>query len=247
MERNITSEAIVLKSRRWGELHRRITLLSPSLGLFDATVYGGQKGKLAGLIEPFIVGNYYIYHNPSKKEYSIKDVQLIETLEEIKKDLKHLYIANAMAELTLKVHGGDFKELYNLLKLHLGMLKEFEYRKVFIQYVWRLIKVMGLESDLLCCPLCGKNYQEEEIVAYNEKMHTVCCFDCKDVFADDYGILLPPGSRRYLLFTENLSVQSALSVELNERTTERLFRYMIRSITNIVGSNIQSLASDIFR
>ena len=30
MERNITSEAIVLKSRRWGELHRRITLLSPS-------------------------------------------------------------------------------------------------------------------------------------------------------------------------------------------------------------------------
>jgi DNA repair protein RecO (recombination protein O) len=48
MERNITTLAIVLQVVRWGELHRKVSLLTPELGIIDVLVYGARKGRQAG-------------------------------------------------------------------------------------------------------------------------------------------------------------------------------------------------------
>lgn len=243
MERNLTTEAIVLTSRRWGELHRLVTLLSPTLGVFDAVAYGARKGKLAGGIEPFAIGTYFLYHDRVRKEYSIKDIELENQDPSIKENLTRLYAGHAMAEMAMRMHGGDHEELYGVLTSHIKLLgsESTEPRRLCIQFIWRLIDIMGLAPDLEACPLCGRQYNDREILSFHTGLHSPCCSSCADIDREGFELALGPGARRYLSLTRPLDPGIAVSVELSEAATQRLFSYMVRYVTNILGSPLRSL------
>ena len=71
MEKNLTCQAIVLANKKWGDLHRLVTLISPTLGLFEV-VYGARKGN-GGWIEPFSMGTFFLYSNRPRRGYTLKD------------------------------------------------------------------------------------------------------------------------------------------------------------------------------
>lgn len=243
MERNITTDAIVLTSRRWGELHRLATLLSPKLGNIRVVVYGGRKGKLASAVKPFTIGKFFLYYNNVRKDYSLKDVDITNFGEHISSNILNLYVALPMVEIAMRVEGGDWKNLYYLLLAHLQLFEDekVDAKRIFIQYVWRLIELIGLQSDLSLCPVCLKNYSDDELLYFNNQMHTACCFNCCDNRSDSYVGILPPGARRYLRLTETLSLEQAMLIEISQVATERLFRYVITYITSILGSPLKSL------
>ena len=247
MERNLTTEAIVLTSRRWGELHRLVTMLSPSLGVFDAVVYGARKGKLAGGIEPCSIGTFFLYHNQVRKEYSVSDIEVCFDPTVIKEDLASLYVAHAMNEIVIRMHGGDHEALYTILDTHVRLLgtREHDPRRVLIQFIWRFVGVMGLEPDLHVCPGCSKRYGEREILSFHTAMHTPCCATCSDIGSDGFELALGPGARRYLDLTRSLDPRIAVTVELSETATVRLLYYMVRYVTNILGSPLRTLAGGV--
>lgn len=244
MERNLTTDAIVLASRRWGDLHRRITLLSPALGVFDATAYGARKGKLAGGIEPFSNGLFYLYHNRTRKEYSIVDVFPIPGKGGLRNDLKRVYSASVMAELAMRMHGGDYAALYANLGACLALIDagDGDPDPTLIQFIWRLIGIMGLEPDLVSCPVCGTPYGDAEVLSFNTAMHTPCCRACADVDADGSEMALGPGGRRYLVYTRSLAADEAVRVVLHDAALHRMHGYMVRYITNILGGSLRSLS-----
>ena len=71
-------------------------------------------------------------------------------------------------------------------------------RLVFIQYIWKFIVIMGLEPDLISCPICGTPYNDKERLSFNTGLHTPCCGDCGDVDSEGFEYALGPGGRRYL-------------------------------------------------
>ncbi|PKL27210.1 MAG: DNA repair protein RecO [Spirochaetae bacterium HGW-Spirochaetae-2] len=249
MERNSTSEAIVLTNRRWGELHRLVTLLSPTLGIFDAVAYGARKGKLAGGIEPFTIGTFYLYHNGAKNTYSITDIDPQYRVDAIRTDLRRLYTANTLAELAMRMHGGDFSELYSVLCNHVLLLSDdsVDPRRVLIQYIWKFVRIMGLEPDLTACPVCSRTFGEQEILSFNTGLHVPCCDKCADVDTGGFELALGPGARRYLILTRTLSDHDSVLVELSETATLRLVGYMIRYVTNILGGPLRSLAGGVLQ
>ncbi len=247
MERNLTSDAIVLTHRRWGDLHRLVTLLSPELGIFDAVAYGARKGKLAGGIEPGTLGTVYLYHNPTRKEYSLVDVQPLYTVEHIRDDLPRLYAGQTMTELALRMHGGDYAKLYEELGSALILLEsgEADTRLILIQYIWRFIAIMGLDPDMAYCPICSAAYGDQEILSFNTGLHTPCCAHCGDVDSESYELALGPGARRYLTLTRTLAACEAVTVQLSETAAIRLGRYMIRYVTNILGGPLKTLSGGV--
>ncbi len=243
MEKNLICEAIVLTNKRWGDLHRLVTLLSPTLGLFEAVAYGARKGKLAGGIEPFSIGTFYVYSNRPRKGYTLKDVDPIVMQGGIKKELSRLYVANALSEIAMRMHGGDFAALFELLRNCLLLLDDgtVDSRRVLILYIWRFISVMGLESDLTSCPICSRPYEIKEILSFNSALNSLCCKGCADVHNGDFAWALGPGARRYLVFIQDLTETEAVLVPLSETATIRLARYMIRYITAILEWPLKSL------
>lgn len=242
MEKNLTCQAIVLANKKWGDLHRLVTLLSPTLGLFDAVVYGGRKGKLAGGIEPFSMGTFYLYSNRPKKGYTLKDVDLIASKGTIKGALERLYIGHALCEIVIRMHGGDYDELFHLMTTSFELLDDpvIDEKRILILFIVRFIRIMGLEGDLEQCPQCGREYQEEELLSFNRTLNSPCCHACGDV-GGDVAWVLGPGARRYLLFIHAMGEREAVLVPLSETATIRLVRYMLRYLTTILGSPLKGL------
>lgn len=248
MERNLTTSAVVLRSRRWGDLHRMVTLASAELGIIDALAYGARKGKLAGRIDLFLVGVFFLYHNPVRGDYTIVDVEPAVGSEHIRADLRRMYMASFMAELVIKMHGGDCQALFDLISQSFALLDDqapCTPDTVLIQFIWRLIEVSGLGPDLVACPICERPYGAEEALSFNTAMHAPCCTGCADVDVSNGEMALGPGARRYLLYTVDLPLEDAVGVQLSETATERIRLYMLRYATVIAGGVLKSLGGSL--
>jgi DNA repair protein RecO (recombination protein O) len=248
MERNLTVSAVVLRSRRWGDLHRMVTLACAELGIIDALAYGARKGKLAGRIDLFLVGVFFLYHNPVRGDYTIVDVDPKVGSEHIRADLRWMYIASFMAELVLKMHGGDSQVLFDLVSRSFALLDTQETGTadtILIQFIWRLIEITGLAPDLVACPLCEKPYGAEEALSFNTAMHAPCCAACADVDVTNGEMGLGPGARRYLLYTAGMVLDDAVGVQLSATATDRIRIYMLRYASIIAGGALKTLGGSL--
>ncbi len=223
----------------WGELHKKVTLLTADLGLVDAVVYGARKGKMASACESFTSGTVYLYAQPGRDYYTLKDMAIRSGYTSLKSDVRRIYAGHAMTEMVLKMHGGDYEELFSLLSSSLTLLEkeENEPLQVLIQCIYRGIGVMGLASDLSSCPLCDRVFTEEEILLYSTALHAPACSSCSDVS----HLQLYPGMRRYLLVSGELSLEQAVSLQLSDAARERIFLYLRDSLKDILGYPLQSL------
>jgi DNA repair protein RecO (recombination protein O) len=225
-----------------------VTLASAELGIIDALAYGARKGKLSGRIDLFLVGVFFLYHNPVRGDYAVVDVEPVVASEHIRADLRRMYIASFMAELVLKMHGGDSQALFYLLSQSFALLDSpaaGTADTILIQFIWRLIEVSGLEPDLVACPICERPYGAEEALSFNAAMHAPCCAVCADVDVTNGEMALGPGARRYLLYTAGLPLEDAVGVALSETATERIRLYMLRYASIIAGGALKSLGGSL--
>ena len=245
MERNLTTSAIVLRSRRWGDLHRRITIISAELGIVDVLAYGARKGKLSGRIDQFLHGRFYLYHNPVRGDYSVIDVEPIVSGDRIRNDLKRTYAASVMAELILKMNGGDYVSLFALLASAFALLDREDgaaVDRIVIQFIWKLVEISGIAPNLLNCPVCDKRYLDDEVLFFNTAIHAPCCRLCSDVDAQSGEMALGPGARKYLVFTNGLPISDAVRVPLSDAANERIKLYMLRYASIAAGGGLKTLS-----
>ncbi len=241
MERNVSSLAIVLHSIRYGQMNRRLKLLTVDFGLIDVVSYGARKSLKAVKGDVFSDGQFFLYYNPVKRDYTLKDVQLIATHDEIRTDLGANYAALFFCELIINTNGGDSASQYGLLSKALDMLCSHQslVARILIQFVLRLLDICGLQADFTSCPICERAYASEEIVRFNSQMGSPCCEACATL---DTAMLLGPGARRYLNLTKGMDFYSAVAVELSERATLRIKAYMLRYASLLSGKELKTLS-----
>ena len=240
MERNVSSLAIVLHSIRYGQMNRRLKLLTLDFGLIDVVSYGARKSLKAVKGDVFSDGQFFLYYNPVKRDYTLKDVQLIATHDEIRTDLGTNYAALFFCELVINTNGGDSASQYGLLSKALDMLCSHQelVARILIQFVLRLLDICGLQADFTRCPICDKPYTSEEIIHFNAQMGSPCCEVCATL---ETTMVLGPGARRYLTLTKGMPFHTAVAVELSDRATLRIKAYMLRYAALISGKELQTL------
>lgn len=242
MERNITTLGIVLHSRRWGQANRRLKLLSVDLGIIDVASYGAQKSLKAVKAEVFCDGQFFLYHNPVRGDYTLKDLQAIAGHEEIREDLALTYTGLFFCEILIKVHGGESAEEYRLLSKALDLLATMPHRRtlVLIQFIHRLSEVLGIRVELDRCPICDRVYERDEIVYFSSSAGSQCCEHCANL---ERTLILPPGARRYLTLTAPMGFEKAVAVDLNPAALERIKAYMMGYAQYFCPDQLTTLAS----
>ncbi len=245
MERNIESDCMVLTSKNWGSLHKRVTLLSKELGLFDAIIYGGQKGKLSSASQSCTPLHAYLYYVRSKDEYSLKDIALSYDINFVKDDLSRHYISQGCVEIILKMHGGDYGQMYDLLLNSILLLNDTDIpaMNVLIQFMYRSIEIMGLMSDLYECSVCEKRYKESEIVYVHPNSNTLCCSSCFYEAGTEYKVRFSMGMMKYVRYTSPLSIDVAVRVELSETATKKIVYALVDYMNSILGYSLKTLVS----
>ncbi len=241
MDRDVRLQAVVTNSRPVGEMHRSVTLFSKTMGLVNAVVFGGRKGKKSALAPLFSYGTFQLYYNPVNDGYSITEEESEFTPLGIMQSLEATYTASYFCEICSRVGADEHEAVYNLLKQSLAILDAHpdSHRKILIDFTWKLIRISGLATDLKSCPACEKVYQDNETLFFSTQMNTPVCRNCSDTDR----LFLMPGSRKYLQYTLGMSLEQAFEVELYESNQVRLRDFLLGWITVFAQGPLKTVQS----
>lgn len=240
MLRDLQVNAVVTGTRRFGEINKSVTLLCPQLGVINAVIYGGRKGKNSSLAPLFSYGVFQLYHDPVKDQYSVKEQNLVFIPQNIISDIGATYTASFMCEVMNSIKTDDCLSYYNLMTAALSTLEKdiSSRRKVLIDFSERVLILSGVFTDFESCPVCDKPYSEEEKLGFSGEITAPCCMECSNM-----DIQLLPGSRRYLRYTMNMSFEDAYKTELYQTAQDRLVKFLISWISIFCSKPLKTVQS----
>lgn len=247
MNRNIKTEAIVLQSKRSGDIHRNLTLLTPELGIISATAFGVRKGssRLSGRVGQFVSGQFFLYYNPVRGSYKIDDVEPENFYPDITQDMNKFYTASFWAELMLHSYGsgGDYRNAFTLSLDFFSVLNtKVKIDMLIIQALWRFLIISGLKPDLVHCGVCGKRYLEDAMIYLDSDNVNTCCDSCRRSFGDSQECIYP-GARKLLLFTEAQALEKAVLISISSEAGNALKNYLLHVIDDITEGSLRTLKS----
>jgi DNA repair protein RecO (recombination protein O) len=144
--RRYSSEAIVLARRNFSEADRILTVYSKHYGKITLIAKGVRKPKSRkrGSIEVF---SYIKFSAARGKNLDIvTEVELIDSLKEIRSNLKKTSVAYYFVEAVNKLtkEGEENKPLFYLLADHLKSLKVSKnLKKLRLDFIYRLLVLLG--------------------------------------------------------------------------------------------------------
>lgn len=225
MSRHSTFSAIVLRNARFGDMHKRVTMLTDDRGLVDAVAYGAysQKGKLRGVTNLFCAGTCYLYTDPVKESNKITDFDVTSYFVELKSALEKFYIASLWAEVILASYaGGERSEvLYGELLRFLGELERSDAARseiVSVQFLWRYLGFLGIRPELEHCGNCGRPVGERESPRYSQVDGCFLCPHC----GSDKQRALSAEAAHYLQRTQRMKPEEAFEEVLGDTARRSL-------------------------
>ena len=246
--RSSTTEAVVLRKTRVGEIHKSLTLFSRDTGLVKAMAHGAFKikSRLRTTSEPFHVVRAYLYHDPVRDQYKITDMESLSALDGIRSSVQRYYAASLWAEVVIRSYGGgeNFPLLYDLLVGALKLLDPAPDRLVPLltaQVLFRFLDLLGQRPDVEHCGLCASELDLHSGAYLSREEQFLLCRNC----AQPTALHLPAGALRYLQTTLRLPLASSLRIGLEERSLKALKETAYFLVQAVLETNLNSIQSGV--
>ncbi|MDR3288983.1 MAG: DNA repair protein RecO [Peptococcaceae bacterium] len=169
-------DALVIRSREFGEADRLTTLFSRELGKIEAVAKGARKPKSrqrAG-VQLFTYADYLIYRGRNLD--TINQAGAKESFPHLWADLEQTMAASGMTELLehATLVGQPHEELFTLTLTCFYLLKHFPPPLLLAGYALRLTAVLGFTPSLEQCAGCGGQVSGERYLFDVEAGGIVC-------------------------------------------------------------------------
>jgi len=243
--RHSVTQAIVLQSRQFGEIHKSVTLFTPGEGLVAAVAHGAKKmgSRLRSTTEVFCLSRVFLYEDPVRRTHKITDMEGLRLFHGIRASLARYYAASLWAELILKSFaGGDSaRPLFGLLRESLSLCEQASpetARSLSMQFLWRYLVLTGNAPDLDRCAECGRSIGADEPLALAGGEGAALCLSC----AGPTAVEVPQAGRRYLAHTARLALADALRVRLDAADESSLRAVLLGLVQGILELPLASPA-----
>lgn len=241
----MNSSALVLSVRSFGEGHREASLLLPSKQssvLLRASVFGGAKSKLKGLVIPYHSGTVWFYSNPVKNSNKITDFEVKNYRSGLRENLTRLWAAAFAAEIAEKLQGNVDWLLMNAFLNGLEVSSDEECRKAVLRFIWRNLEYSGLTPELFCCTRCGGKIEGSSYFIFAED--GAVCRKC--INHGEFNYPLSGEARNYLFCVLNSPPKISREEPLSETAFAELRTFLFALIKHIAGSEFKTLETNKF-
>jgi DNA repair protein RecO (recombination protein O) len=159
----VKTMAIILRSRKWGDADRIVTLYSRDLGKIRGVARGArrQKSRFGAAIEPFSVCRLNLFEKTGDSLFRISHIDLVRSSQVLREDLHLMTSAARMVNVVAAItpDGDPDPLLFATLEQGLESLHESEdptFTALLFQI--RLLGLTGFRPQTDHCAACGKTH-----------------------------------------------------------------------------------------
>jgi len=156
--RSWNTEALVLSVSSFSSDHRNVSLLVPQehgCTIVPATLFGGARSKLRGMVSTYQSGQVWLYSNPIKNSNKITDFSVSAYRMELRESLARSWCAAVCSEITIKTCGTVNWQLVNAFLDGLCVSDDEGCERGLLRFLWRLLQTAGVAPDIFHCGTCG--------------------------------------------------------------------------------------------
>jgi DNA repair protein RecO (recombination protein O) len=239
MSRNLSYNALILRSRPSGESNREVWLLSREAGLLRVTVFGGPKSKLRSYASPFHSGRALVYHDPVKNTFKLSDFDVDSWRPGLREMYERAVSADAVAETILASHGGggNWGRALSLAQAALDALEaagEETCARVVLWFLWQWTDFLGLRPEFDKCSLCGNPASNR----YSIREGGMVCGSCSEGLP---GFMeASPGCRHWLETTRPLNPEQLSRYTLDKKSFREAKSLATAILAEAIGRRLES-------
>ncbi|HET7909552.1 MAG TPA: DNA repair protein RecO [Nitrospira sp.] len=157
----VKTQAITLKSRKWGEADRIVTFYAKHLGKIRAVARGARRAKsrMAAALEPLTLCELNLFEKRGDTLYRVSQVDLIEPFVRFREDLTVMAAAARMANVVGAVtpDGDPDANLFDTLEHGLrSLVGSDDPALTALLFQIRLLGLTGFRPQTDQCAACGK-------------------------------------------------------------------------------------------
>jgi DNA repair protein RecO (recombination protein O) len=249
------AEAIVLKSRKYGDTSKIINLYTREFGKISVIAKGSRSknNRFGGSLEPLSHISIVFYNYENRELQYITQSSIINFFPNIHNDFSRMTISLAMAEIVNNVihsveRNDEFFEL--LLDTFISIEKSSKNHESFLTYFeLNLASLFGFHPNFINCELCGTVLDEKYSgfqVGFNLDKGCVFCQSCLEKTLFPFRKVSIENLKIFQSFSasspniiENLDIQPEISNELFN-TIQLYLKHHIQGMKNLKSLEIFS-------
>jgi DNA repair protein RecO (recombination protein O) len=157
----VKTTAVTLKSRKWGEADRIVTLYARHLGKIRAVARGARrlKSRMGAALEPLTLCDLNLFEKSGDSLYRVSQVDLVEPFVRFREDLTMMAAAARMVNVVGAVtpDGDPDPHLFDTLEQGLrSLVTSGDPGLTALLFQIRLLGLTGFRPQTDHCAACGK-------------------------------------------------------------------------------------------
>ncbi|MCX7984260.1 MAG: DNA repair protein RecO [Bacteroidetes bacterium] len=182
----VTTDAFVLKSLKYRDTSRIVTLYTREFGLLQGIAKGIRtlKNNFGGALEPLTISQVVLYKKENRDLHLITNGSVLFHLKNIHSSLSHLSIGFAISEILYRCTNHEEKN-EQLFQLIVDTATELNTSPSPLKYLYafqlKYAQYMGYAPSFDRCSACEKDIGEEHRVEFQVLNGTVLCWHCAHV------------------------------------------------------------------
>lgn len=220
----VTTEAIVLKSMRWGEADRIVTFFTLRLGKVRGIARGARrmKSRFGGTLEPFSSVTLTLFDKRHDSLASVSQVDIIEPFVVLRENIERISAASCMVALVDGVTADRdpsptiFHGLLEGLRL---LVQTDDPALLTLVFQIQVLGQAGFRPQLDHCAGCGRNVGSSS--KFSPSAGGLMCGPC-DQGSWDYCLPISPGSIAFLKQARRMSFAQATRLKATGQVRSEL-------------------------
>jgi len=217
------TQGIVLKTRKYSESSKLLTIYTRELGRINALAKGARKikSRFGSSLEVFTESKFLFYKQPSAGLYVVSQAQILFPHEGLYFANDKFASASVMADFlyTHTVQAERHEELYRFFR---DSLKELELtgapQNVLLSFMLKFLTVAGYGLQLKACSSCGKGGTEPgRDCRISAKHGGVLCEACSRKEGD--SVVIGPAALKALSFLQEKGYKLTGNLKLDDTSS----------------------------
>jgi DNA repair protein RecO (recombination protein O) len=219
----VSTDAVVLRSMKYGETSKIVTLYSKKFGKIKIIAKGARsaKSKFGASLEPMTHSSIVFYKKEQRELHLLSKSEISKPYFKFGDDGDKLAVGLAVVELVNQVMH-DEEENLPMFSLLVEALEAVDHASgnllsIFFAFELRLLEIFGYGLNIRTCTRCGRNVVDDERAGGSYILlasGSVMCSECHAALHAG-GVRASKGIVRSLVQLQSVPVTAAGEVELS--------------------------------